>query len=225
VASPFDVNFTAEDETALDSCWYSVDSGSNTSIPSCSNFTDSVSLGNHNITVYVNDTSGNIGSDTSAFSVTDSTNPEVIIQSPFGTVISPFSIGYTASDDIALDSCWYSLNYETNTSLPSCVNTTAAASPGDYMITVYANDTSNNIGSDTSAFTVRTPPALTGATAAATNTIPAVFGIMVIIAGLAILFKGSREMELSTIIVGFVVMFLGVALTVSIFTATSGLTA
>lgn len=225
VTSPFHVNFTAEDETALDSCWYSVDSGSNTSIPSCSNFTDSASLGSHNITVYANDTSGNTGSDTNAFSVSDTINPEISIQSPSGIVAPPFNLRYTASDDIALDSCWYSLNYGPNISLPSCSNTTASVSAGDYIITVYANDTSNNIGSDAGAFTVKTPPILTGPAAATTNIIPAVFGVMVIIAGLAIMFKGGREIELGTVIIGFVVMFLGVALTVSIFIATSGLTA
>jgi hypothetical protein len=69
VTSPFNVNYTVWDVNGIDSCWYGMDSGSNVSIPSCANFTDSGSSGDHNLTVYANDTFGNTGSATSPFSV------------------------------------------------------------------------------------------------------------------------------------------------------------
>jgi hypothetical protein len=168
VTSPFDVNFTAEDETALDSCWYSVDSGSNTSISSCSNFTDSASLGSHNITIYANDTSGNTGSDTNAFAAVDLLSPVVAVQSPSGAYSSGTTsvpLNFTATDNIAINACWYRLNNGSNTTIASCANTTVAVTAGSYNITVYANDTSNNIGSDTSSFNVHIPPPITGLTA------------------------------------------------------------
>jgi len=56
-----DVNFTVTDSN-LDSCFYSIDGGSNQSLPSCGNFTQSFSqIGKHQITIYANDTVGNQG--------------------------------------------------------------------------------------------------------------------------------------------------------------------
>ena len=45
-----------------------------------------------------------------------------------------------------------------NTTLTNCANTTLSLSEGSYSLTVYANDTAGNIGSDSFSFSVVKPP-------------------------------------------------------------------
>jgi len=58
------------------------------------------------------------------------------------------SINYTAFSALGVDYCWYSLNGGTNTTIPLCNNFTAILAEGPNNITIWANDTANNIGSD-----------------------------------------------------------------------------
>lgn len=59
--STIDLNYTATDNVAIDSCWYTDASGANQTLPGCANSTLTFpASGNYNITVYANDTSGNI---------------------------------------------------------------------------------------------------------------------------------------------------------------------
>lgn len=68
-STKFDLSHTAND-TNLDSCWYSFDSGANTTLSGCSNTTLSVSTsGSHTVEVYVNDSANNIVGNTSTFIV------------------------------------------------------------------------------------------------------------------------------------------------------------
>ena len=63
------LNFSISD-TNLESCWYSVDSGDNSTLGGCSNSTFNVTGdGNHNLNLYANDSFGNVNSDSVAFSV------------------------------------------------------------------------------------------------------------------------------------------------------------
>ena len=63
------LNFTAADISGISKCWYSFDGGANTSLGSCANTTISVpAIGSHTLTVYANDTFGNKGNATQAFS-------------------------------------------------------------------------------------------------------------------------------------------------------------
>jgi len=67
VPATLDLNYTAIHPT-LESCWYSLDGGANTSLPSCANTTITVNdVGYHTITVYANNSQAYIGSDTNAF--------------------------------------------------------------------------------------------------------------------------------------------------------------
>ncbi|RLJ02329.1 MAG: hypothetical protein DRP11_03150, partial [Candidatus Aenigmatarchaeota archaeon] len=69
------LNYTATDQY-LDQCWYSLDSGTNISLPNCQNTTFSTTEGTHYITVYANDTSQNENSSTVYFTI-DTTNPQI----------------------------------------------------------------------------------------------------------------------------------------------------
>ncbi|MCI0504323.1 hypothetical protein L0Y65_06480, partial [Candidatus Micrarchaeota archaeon] len=51
-------------------CWYSLDGGANTSLPGCANTSlSSLAEGGHSVTVYANDSAGNLASDTEYFTV------------------------------------------------------------------------------------------------------------------------------------------------------------
>ncbi|MFB6088373.1 MAG: hypothetical protein ABEK36_01190, partial [Candidatus Aenigmatarchaeota archaeon] len=63
------VNYTTNDATSsVDKCWYSIDSGANNTIAGCSNTSVSTgTVGEHNLTLYANDTVGNVESETNTF--------------------------------------------------------------------------------------------------------------------------------------------------------------
>jgi hypothetical protein len=120
----------------------------------------------------------------------DTTPPVVTIALPTGvydTGTTSVPLNFTAVDDTAVDSCWYVLNNGANTTITSCANTTLNVSAGDYNITVYANDTSSNIGSNSTSFSVNAsvvPPItgkITGATANIVLFLPLLFGIGLIV--------------------------------------------
>ncbi|MFH1222282.1 MAG: right-handed parallel beta-helix repeat-containing protein, partial [Candidatus Micrarchaeota archaeon] len=135
-------------------CWYVLNAGAATNLPSCANTTFIAVEGANNITVYANDTVNNINSSTVYFSV-DTIAPTVSIQSPANTTYNRTSLdlNYTVSGQTF---CWYKLNTGPVTNLPSCANTTITAVEGANNITVYANDSVNNINSSVVYFTVDT---------------------------------------------------------------------
>jgi len=66
------------------------------------------------------------------------------------------SFGYTATDDVAVDECWY-INYSNDAviGLVGCANfSVSTLYPGYYNFTVLANDTSDNVGNKTVFFWV-----------------------------------------------------------------------
>ncbi|RLJ03949.1 MAG: hypothetical protein DRP14_04210, partial [Candidatus Aenigmatarchaeota archaeon] len=66
-----DLNYTVTDSgSGVDSCWYSLDSGDNISLPNCQNITlTDLNDGNHFIVVYANDSVGNIGQSSVNFTI------------------------------------------------------------------------------------------------------------------------------------------------------------
>jgi hypothetical protein len=109
------VNYTFSDETGVDSCWYSNDSYSvNTTLASCVNITTITwSEGQHNVSVWVNDTSGNENMSSVSFTI-DSTAPNVTINYPTSGLelnyVSSINFNVTALDETEVSSCWYTLN-------------------------------------------------------------------------------------------------------------------
>jgi hypothetical protein len=153
-----DFNFTSSD-TNLDSCWYSNDTMSiNTTLASCTNLTTVTwSEGQHNVTIWVNDSAGNINSTTITFTI-DSTNPQISITTPTNNTTSSntgLDINYTKSDT-NLDSCWYSNDsMSINTTLASCTNlTTITWSEGQHNVTIWVNDSIGNENSSSITFTI-----------------------------------------------------------------------
>lgn len=62
------IDYTAFDDN-LESCWYSINEGANTSLVGCLNTTINTTSGVHSIFVYANDSAGNIGYDSEYFIV------------------------------------------------------------------------------------------------------------------------------------------------------------
>ena len=119
-----------------------------------------LSLGSHILTVYANDTSGNMGHSTVHFTVADETPPVVDIVSPMNTTYytTEVSLEYKVEEEYP-DWVGYSLDGAANETLTG--NTTLTnLGLGSHDLTVYASDTSRYWGKDTVYFTVKdaTPP-------------------------------------------------------------------
>jgi len=93
------LNYSISD-TNLDSCWYSYN-GANTSIGNCSLNNSFTYVGGVNeITLYANDSVGNVGSDTSTWSFLYTINSETHNTSTFETASEGFSINITANSSL-----------------------------------------------------------------------------------------------------------------------------
>jgi len=150
------VNYTV---TGQQTCWYSNDTMSaNTTLASCANITSVTwTEGQHNVTVWVNDSAGNENSSSISFTI-DTTYPQISITTPTNNSNSSdtgLDVNYTVSD-ANLESCWYSNDtMAVNTTLASCANITSVTwSEGQHNVTIWANDSSNNLGSSSVTFTI-----------------------------------------------------------------------
>jgi hypothetical protein len=154
------INYSASDLN-LDSCWYSNDSYStNTSISCGTNITSITwTEGQHNLTVWTNDSAGNINY-TSVRFIIDSKNPSIAFEYPINNTYTNntnLNINYTISD-LNLDSCWYSNDsYSTNTSINCGTNITSITwTEGQHNLTIWANDSYGNKNSSLIRFTIDT---------------------------------------------------------------------
>ncbi|VVB82200.1 beta-1,4-mannooligosaccharide phosphorylase [uncultured archaeon] len=128
------INYSASN-IGLQACWYSNDSYSiNTTLPNCrTNITSFLwAQGQHQITVWANDSDGNMNSSTINFTV-DSIPPAVNITSPINNTVSTNSqleIDYTRSDSgQGISSCWFSNDTNVvNITLANCANLTTGTS-------------------------------------------------------------------------------------------------
>lgn len=260
------LNYTVSDTlTVVNTCWFNVDNAANSTISNCANTTFNVSEGNHNVTVFANDTVNNVNSDTHIFYIslsaptfslhdpsngtnyssgtniffnytpTDAngigqcqlyhnasgnfisnlTNSSPIVSgsnanftqnftdnrilwgiwcndtvgdnnysqnytftvdetAPTVTILTPannseldsnvsINLNYTVFDAmIGIDDCWFNVDNVANTTIAGCTNTTFNTTDGSHNVTLYANDTLNNVNSYTSLFTISlSAPAIT----------------------------------------------------------------
>ncbi len=117
------VNYTVSD-TSLASCWYSNDTYSvNTSLASCGNLTDIVwADGKHNITIWANDSFGNVNNSRVSFMVDNST-PAISLVSPENSSLWTSSLTvnfYYNVTDVEIANCSLIINgvlNETDTSI------------------------------------------------------------------------------------------------------------
>ena len=162
------LNYTTSDTgVGIDTCWYNIDGGASVIITDCLNTTFNTTEGNHNITIYVNDSVGNEVSDFNDFSVS-LTAPAITLEKPTDNEIlnsgTNVNFNFTAIDSGGISTCqlygnWtgsWALN-ETITSITSGVqvNTNKNINDGIYKWNVWCNDTSNNGGFSNTNYTFR----------------------------------------------------------------------
>ena len=116
--------------------------------------------GYYSFYVFANDTTGNSSVTATRTALLDTNAPSLSVLYPENKTYnytSGITLNYSASDAFGLDSCWYSLNSTSNTTLASCANSTLPAlSEGPQNVTVYADDTTGNLRTATRYFTVDT---------------------------------------------------------------------
>ena len=122
----------------------------------CANTTITGIEGANNIAVYVINENEIFGSFIQYFTV-DTTAPTITIYSPENTTYGTTSIDLNVLADETIDTWHYSLNGGSNITFTP--NTTITSTEGSNNVTVYANDTVGNIGSQIAYFTLdNTPP-------------------------------------------------------------------
>ena len=151
------LNFSVSDADGnLQSCWYSINGGSNVSIASCLNTTFNASAGIKNLTLYANDSVGALSSNITFFTI-DNLAPLVRVTYPQNVSYNfvQSSLNYTSSD-ANLQSCWYSLNGgQSNTTLTCGDNLTSlSSSQSQNTWIVYANDSAGNLNFSSVSFFV-----------------------------------------------------------------------
>jgi len=90
---------------------------------------------------------------------TDIIPPTIQITSPsnnINTLNTDLGVNYDVSDDVEVDSCWYSNDsYSINVTLPNCQNINYVIwSEGQHTVTIWVNDSSNNINSSSVSFRI-----------------------------------------------------------------------
>jgi len=155
-----EINYTVSDPN-LEACWYSNDSMTlNLTLTNCANITGITwSEGQHNVTIWSNDTSNRENSTSLTFTI-DTINPELEITSPPNNTITSntgLEINYTASD-LNLVNCWYTNDtYDGNITLANCANITSVTwIEGQHNVTIWANDSAGNENSSSVQFTIDT---------------------------------------------------------------------
>ncbi|MGM0771217.1 MAG: PGF-pre-PGF domain-containing protein, partial [Halobacteriota archaeon] len=143
----------------LDVAIWTYDINSTGTHPFNPNTTLTIPDGNHNITVLAKDTMGNMASEIVNFSI-DTTAPTVIIEQPLNTTYGSNIVNLNVSADENVNTWTYNVD---NSGKHSFVpNITLDLPDGDHQITVFANDTVGNIGSETVNFSVdATAPTVT----------------------------------------------------------------
>ena len=112
--------------------------------------------GVHTITVYANDTAGNMGSSDVVYFTVDTVSPNIEILSPQNKTYTTNMISLNFTVDEATSWIGYSLDGQVNVTITG--NTTLTSLfDGVHYVVVYANDTAGNMGfSNTVYFTVDT---------------------------------------------------------------------
>ncbi|MDP2926413.1 MAG: hypothetical protein Q8N99_08600 [Nanoarchaeota archaeon] len=124
------------------------------------NLTTFVNPGFYNLTaIYLSTDNYTSSYETYFLEVIDNIGPNIIISHPeiktygFNTSIP---LNFSVYDSSSVSSCWYSIDYESNISLPNCENSSFNISDGNYILTLYSNDSLGNIASSSVDFSVST---------------------------------------------------------------------
>lgn len=106
------------DESNPDSCWYDLNSAGNNTLPSCdTNGTVMASSeGSNNVTLYMNDSAGNLNSSNACWTL-DTTPPEITIDSPANRSYNSLWVWANVTLDEDGSWCGYSLDGSGNVSM------------------------------------------------------------------------------------------------------------
>jgi hypothetical protein len=147
------LNATAKE--TVDTWLYNLDSTGNTTFTPNKTFTG-LADGQHNVTVWANDTNGNYGKNTRYFEV-DTTAPGVNIDRPKNTTYKNADVLLNGTFSESSDGV-YNLDGGTNTSLGNGISsfstTVQDVSNGTHTFNVFSTDSSGNTGSSSVTFTV-----------------------------------------------------------------------
>ncbi|MHA1978889.1 MAG: hypothetical protein ACW98F_04280 [Candidatus Hodarchaeales archaeon] len=128
----------------LDQTWYNWNIGSNQSLSSPWRVTVPSTEGYHNLTIYANDSVGFLT--IAQFRWMIRRPPDIVLVSPINNSIQAYGVIISFMfTDTNLDKVWYHWNNEVNQSFSVDWNTTLNLSDGWHWITVYANDSTEEI--------------------------------------------------------------------------------
>jgi hypothetical protein len=134
------LNYTV---SGAQSCWFYLDGTGPANLPNCANTTLMASEGMNLLSVYSNDSAGNVNSTEVYFRV-HTAAPNISILRPANKTYSSSHVPlrYAATGNLT-DSCWYSLNLGSIVILPGCSNLSTIPNvvSGANTVTVFANDT------------------------------------------------------------------------------------
>ena len=148
------VEFTSTDSlSSIDSRWFYNGTGNTTYTTPTSQI---VGQGSNIFIFYTNDSAGNVNSTAITFAV-DSVYPQMQIVYPENITYNSIMnvMNYSASDNIALSSCWY-FNGTGNTTIDCALNITTGllSTQGSNTWIIYGNDSANNVNSSSITFFV-----------------------------------------------------------------------
>lgn len=168
----FSFNFTVTDNQAVAQCWYSLAGAANVTLSGCLNATLTVLTdGQYNLTLFANDTAGNLNqSDVRLFTI-DTTPPTITIWEPLNQTYNQTNatvpINTTFSETINVS--WYQLN-RSGVNISFVGRTDITAGNGTDYLQVWANDTVNNWGYAEVYFSINLTSPLVAPTPSANNT-------------------------------------------------------
>jgi len=134
---------------------YSLDGQTNVTVNSNTTVSN-LSEGAHTLTVYANDTAGNMGYSATVYFTVDTVSPDIEILSPENKTYTTSSVSLSFTVDEATSGIGYSLDGQANLTITGNM-TLSELSDGVHSLIVYAKDMVGNTGaSDMIYFTIET---------------------------------------------------------------------
>ena len=155
---------------------YSLDNRANITINGETQLVN-LTQGSHNIVIYANDSSGNMGSSNTVSFFVDTTPPKIVIASPQNQSYGGTDIQLDFTVNKKVTKIEYSLDGSKNETIVGNV-TLSALTNGSHKLTIYTVDEIGNLGSQTVYFTIAPFPLMAVAAAAASVTIASAAGYL-----------------------------------------------
>jgi hypothetical protein len=113
--------------------------------------------GAHNVTAYAQDIAGNVNS--TSRTISRIFPPSITISYPTNNSTVNYQTGSTLNYTVVSggspsDTCWYNINGTANVTISGCTNTSISVSQGWNNLTIYANDSYNQVASNFTTFFV-----------------------------------------------------------------------